>query len=121
VYFGSWGVSHEIPVRQLEKIPRCRYAWFSHGPPDHLNADSVAEFGSHAVLLPNHDSVRPPLKVFGQQVVDVLRQWFCPSPGNSTSRLLDGDRFVQVSDLGVSQAQLRSVELRRERYGTCAT
>ena len=26
-----------------------------------------------------------------------------------------------VSALGVSQAQLRSVELRRERYGTCAT
>ena len=57
-YFGSWGMSHKIPPEQLDNIRRCRYVWFSHGHPDHLNADSLSDFGGHTILLPNHAGSR---------------------------------------------------------------
>jgi hypothetical protein len=82
-YFGSWGMSHEIPAEQLENIRSCRYAWFSHGHPDHLHGDSVAEFGSHAILLPNHAGSRIRDDLVGQGFqVEVLpdRRWRHLSP-----------------------------------------
>src|SRR5262245_6054127 len=42
-YFGSWGLSHTIPAAQLEAIRNADFLWFSHGHPDHLNADSLAQ------------------------------------------------------------------------------
>jgi len=35
-YFGSWKLSHRIPEAQFDAIKRIKYAWFSHGHPDHL-------------------------------------------------------------------------------------
>ncbi|MGZ4082004.1 MAG: MBL fold metallo-hydrolase, partial [Bacteroidia bacterium] len=43
-YFGSWGLSHEVPAEQMEAIEKCRYVWYSHGHPDHLNWDSIDTF-----------------------------------------------------------------------------
>jgi hypothetical protein len=53
-YFGSWTFSHEIPGEQLDSIRRCKYVWFSHGHPDHLNMESIHELSGKQVLLANH-------------------------------------------------------------------
>jgi hypothetical protein len=53
-YFGSWSFSHAIPSEQLESIKRCRYLWFSHGHPDHLNPDSLGDLENKELLLANH-------------------------------------------------------------------
>jgi hypothetical protein len=53
-YFGSWGLSHEIPAEQLEAISNTEYVWYSHGHPDHLNWDSIDLFRKKKILLPDH-------------------------------------------------------------------
>ena len=53
-YFGSWGLSHEIPEQQLAAIRAARYLWISHGHPDHLSPDSLAQLKQVPVLLPDH-------------------------------------------------------------------
>ena len=53
-YFGSWGMSHVIPSAQLDHIRRCTFVWFSHGHPDHLNADSLDALTDKIILLPDH-------------------------------------------------------------------
>ena len=40
-YFGSWTLSHEIPIEQLEAIKAAEYIWISHGHPDHLSVASL--------------------------------------------------------------------------------
>lgn len=53
-YFGSWGLSHEIPAEQEAAILACPYVWFSHGHPDHLNHDSLVRLADKTVLLADH-------------------------------------------------------------------
>src|SRR5229473_1177488 len=53
-YFGSWTLSHEIPEEQRAAIRACPYVWFSHGHPDHLNAESLPLFRDRVILLPDH-------------------------------------------------------------------
>jgi hypothetical protein len=53
-YFGSWTMSHEIPGEQMESIRRCKYVWFSHGHPDHLNSESLDRLTGQTILLPDH-------------------------------------------------------------------
>ena len=53
-YFGSWGLSHEIPEEQMNAILNTEYVWFSHGHPDHLNWDSLDLFKTKKILLPDH-------------------------------------------------------------------
>lgn len=53
-YFGSWGLSHEIPEEQMSAILDCKYVWYSHGHPDHLNWDSIETFKQKEILLPDH-------------------------------------------------------------------
>ena len=53
-YFGSWGLSHEIPAAQRDAIRRCRYCWLSHAHPDHSSIDSLASLGSMEILLGDH-------------------------------------------------------------------
>jgi L-ascorbate metabolism protein UlaG (beta-lactamase superfamily) len=55
-YFGSWKLSHEVPPAQLEAARQARYVWFSHGHPDHLNADSLPLVVGEGktILLPDH-------------------------------------------------------------------
>jgi hypothetical protein len=57
-YFGSWGLAHEIPQEQLEAIRRCRYVWISHGHPDHLSGDSLAQLRDKVILVPDHRGSR---------------------------------------------------------------
>ncbi len=53
-YFGSWGLSHEIPEEQMQAALDAPFVWFSHGHPDHLNGDSLELFKDRAILLPDH-------------------------------------------------------------------
>ena len=53
-YFGSWGLSHDVPEAQLEHIRQCEFIWISHGHPDHLSAESLAAFPNKQILLPDH-------------------------------------------------------------------
>ena len=32
-YFGSWGLSHQIPSEQMAAIKACKFYWMSHGHP----------------------------------------------------------------------------------------
>ena len=57
-YFGSWGLSHEIPPEQLEAIKNCDYVWLSHGHQDHLMPDSIGAFKKKKILLPDHHGGR---------------------------------------------------------------
>ena len=50
-YFGSWGATHEIPGEQRDAIQRCKYIWYSHGHPDHLSLDSLADLSNKEILL----------------------------------------------------------------------
>lgn len=56
-YFGSWTTSHEIPAEQLANIKACKYLWISHGHPDHLSQESLAELKDKQILLPDHFGV----------------------------------------------------------------
>jgi L-ascorbate metabolism protein UlaG (beta-lactamase superfamily) len=53
-YFGSWKLSHEIPAAQLEAVRNAKYLWFSHGHPDHINAESLLALSDRTILLPDH-------------------------------------------------------------------
>jgi len=53
-YFGSWGLSHEVPDEQEDAVRNCQYVWISHGHPDHLNADSEPYYVDKKILLPDH-------------------------------------------------------------------
>lgn len=53
-FFGSWTLTHEVPAEQMEAIKAARYVWFSHGHPDHLNAESLVLFRENKILLPDH-------------------------------------------------------------------
>lgn len=64
-YFGSWGLSHEIPEEQLKAINQCEYVWYSHGHPDHLNWESIDLFKEKKILLPDH---------YGKRIHDGLKQ-----------------------------------------------
>ncbi|MCH8989137.1 MAG: MBL fold metallo-hydrolase [Chloroflexi bacterium] len=53
-YFGSWTLSHEIPIEQLEAIKAAEYIWISHGHPDHLSVASLNLLKGSTILMANH-------------------------------------------------------------------
>ncbi len=69
-YFGSWGLSHEIPPEQLAAIRACKYYWMSHGHPDHLNLASISETADKEILLADHygGRIRDELSAMGFRV-----------------------------------------------------
>jgi hypothetical protein len=82
-YFGSWGMSHEIPPEQMAAIRSADYIWFSHGHPDHLNADSLALLRDRRILLPAHVGarIRKDLESQGCNVRELpVAQWVALSP-----------------------------------------
>jgi hypothetical protein len=77
-YFGSWGMSHEIPPEQMAAIKSADYIWFSHGHPDHLNAESLALLRDRRILLPAHvgGRIRKDLESQGCNVRELpVAQW----------------------------------------------
>lgn len=53
-YFGSWGLSHEIPPEVMGGILGAEYVWISHGHPDHLSSGSLDMLAGKKILLPDH-------------------------------------------------------------------
>lgn len=53
-FFGSWGMSHEIPDRVMESILASEYVWISHRHPDHLHGPSLDRLGGKTFLVPDH-------------------------------------------------------------------
>jgi L-ascorbate metabolism protein UlaG (beta-lactamase superfamily) len=53
-YFGSWGLSHQIPSQVMDGITRAEYVWISHGHPDHLSFRSLDGLAGKKILLPDH-------------------------------------------------------------------
>jgi L-ascorbate metabolism protein UlaG (beta-lactamase superfamily) len=53
-YFGSWRLAYEIPAAQIDAVKHCKYLWFSHGHPDHINAESLLALSDRIILLPDH-------------------------------------------------------------------
>jgi len=77
-YFGSWGLTHEIPAEQLRSIHACRYVWISHGHPDHLSMPSLELLRDKTILLPDHvgGRIRDALVKDGYRVVVLPdREW----------------------------------------------
>src|SRR4051812_15956971 len=82
-YFGSWGLAHEVPPEQMEAVRKCKYLWVSHGHPDHLSGDSIAQLKDKIILVPDHRGGRIANDLRGQgYTVQVLpdKQWFELSP-----------------------------------------
>jgi hypothetical protein len=69
-FFGSWGLSHEIPAAEKADIQRAKYIWFSHGHPDHLNPQSIKRLKHVSILLPDHvgGRIRKDLEAEGYNV-----------------------------------------------------
>lgn len=91
-YFGSWGLSHEVPEAQLRAAAAAPFAWFSHGHPDHLNGDSLELFRNHAILLPDHvgGRIQRDLSAAGFKVA--------PLPDRKWVQLSDRIRVLCISD-----------------------
>lgn len=53
-YFGSWGLSHQVPERQMASIKSCDYVWLSHAHPDHTSSRSLDLLKGAEILLPDH-------------------------------------------------------------------
>lgn len=53
-YFGSWALSHEVPPEQTAAVLDAPFIWFSHGHPDHLNADSLEVLRDKVILVADH-------------------------------------------------------------------
>jgi hypothetical protein len=82
-YFGSWGLSHEIPSEQLAAIKACKFYWVSHGHPDHLNLSSIAVLSDKEILLADHRGgrIRDDLSGMGFRVrILPERTWVTLSP-----------------------------------------
>lgn len=123
-YFGSWGLSHAVPERQLDAIERSEFVWISHGHPDHLNPDSESYFLGKKILLPDHFGAR----IFGAYRkagcdVTILkdRRWYrlsgrirvlCVADYNQDGILLvdlDGRLLVNLNDANWSRGWLTTV------------
>jgi hypothetical protein len=82
-YFGSWGLSNEVPPEQMAAIRGAKYIWFSHGHPDHLNAESLALLRDRQLLVPAHvgGRIRADLESQGFLVRELpVAQWVPLSP-----------------------------------------
>jgi hypothetical protein len=53
-----------VPPQQLDAIRRAKFHWFSHGHPDHLNAESLPQLTQGQILLSDH---------FGGRIANDLR------------------------------------------------
>ena len=82
-YFGSWTHDYEIPPAQRDAIRRCKFHWFSHGHPDHLNIESLPELSAGEFLIADHfgGRIHRDLVALGHRVrVLKDREWVQLSP-----------------------------------------
>ncbi len=103
-YFGSWGLSHEIPEAQHAAIRAARAIWFSHGHPDHLNPSSLPLFRDTRILVPDH--------VGGRIASDLRRDGYRVDvmPDRVWVPLSDRVRALCVTDAGQDAVLLVDVD-----------
>ncbi len=54
-YFGSWALDRPLTEAERTGLMDAEYIWISHGHPDHLHPDSLAQLPrDKKILLPNH-------------------------------------------------------------------
>jgi hypothetical protein len=82
-YFGSWALPYRFTAQQAEAFPKARYAWLSHGHPDHLNLQSLESLRNSTLLVPTHR---------GSRIATDLKQ-----AGFKVTELADG-QWVSLSD-----------------------
>ena len=63
-YFGSWDLSHKIPNKIEQDIKNSKNIWLSHGHPDHINPESIKNFKSSNIFVPDH---------YGSRIYKTLR------------------------------------------------
>jgi hypothetical protein len=91
-YFGSWTYSHAIPEEQMLAAASCRYAWVSHGHPDHLSGQSLRSLKAKTLLIPDH---------VGNRIANDLRNdGFAVQvlPDKTWTRLSDRIRVLCLAD-----------------------
>jgi hypothetical protein len=93
-YFGSWGLSHPVPVAQQVAARTAGAVWFSHGHPDHLNPASLPRFRDSRILLPDH--------VGGRIARDLQRDGYRVEvlPDSTWVRISDRVRVLCIADEG---------------------
>ena len=103
-YFGSWGLSHEIPPEQDAAVQAAGAVWFSHGHPDHLNPASLPLFRDTRILLPDH--------VGGRIAGDLARDGFRVEvlPDQTWVRISDRVRVLCIADDGQDAVLLVDVD-----------
>ena len=104
-YFGSWNLSHEIPVQQTMDILNSKYIWFSHGHPDHLNSSSLSQLRGRKILLPDHVGSRIAKALMDDEFdVSILpdRKWVTLSPNTKimciTTCIQDAILLISIYD-----------------------
>lgn len=113
-YFGSWGMSHQIPEAQMAAIQGSRNVWISHGHPDHLSLDSLLRLRDKHIFVSDHvgNRIADFLVETGFEKTTILkdRQWVGLSPRirvqtlahyNQDSILLvdlDGTLIININD-----------------------
>jgi hypothetical protein len=105
-YFGSWALDRPLTESEREAVLAAEYIWISHGHPDHLHPDSLAQIPKDkTVLLPDH--YHPEIREFVTAMgfmVEVLpyRRWRQLSPRVRVMCLdnenQDGVLIVEVGD-----------------------
>ncbi|HVA14423.1 MAG TPA: hypothetical protein VNF99_14320 [Stellaceae bacterium] len=83
-YFGSWALDRPVTESERAAVQVADYLWISHGHPDHLHAESLAQLPKNKiVLLPDHyhSEIRDHIASLGFKV-EVLhyRRWRQLSP-----------------------------------------
>jgi len=103
-YFGSWGLSHEIPARQAAAVRAAGAVWFSHGHPDHLNPESLPLFRDTRILLPDH--------VGGRIAGDLTRDGYRVEvlPDQTWVRISDRVRVLCIADEGQDAVLLIDID-----------
>jgi len=103
-YFGSWGLSHEIPAEQADAVRSAGAVWFSHGHPDHLNPESLPLFRDTRILLPDH--------VGGRIAADLTRDGYRVEvlPDQTWVRISDRVRVLCIADEGQDAVLLVDVD-----------
>ena len=93
-YFGSWGLSYEVPNAQDVAVRAAGTVWFSHGHPDHLNPASLPLFRDARILLPDH--------VGGRIARELTRDGYRVEvlPDRTWVRISDRVRVLCIADEG---------------------
>ena len=104
-YFGSWRLSHEVPIKQRKAIEESKYIFISHFHPDHLNLLSLRHCKDSTIIIAQHygSRVEEELRNIGFRVISLpSRKWI--AIGNNTkimifnNELQDSALLVEITD-----------------------